>query len=122
MRLLLYVEQDYSFDVLRPLQKEALRRGHDVRWLIVRDAAPALLHPDEQALTIREAIRYKPNAVFVPGDRVPGFLSGLKVQVFHGLNEDKRGNQIPERGLYDLYCTQSPGQTAISESSTGEMS
>jgi CDP-glycerol glycerophosphotransferase (TagB/SpsB family) len=33
--------------------------------------------------------------------------------VFHGINEDKRGDPIPERGLFDLYCTQSPSQTAM---------
>ena len=62
---------------------------------------------DFQALAdISAAIDYKPDVVIAPGDRVPGFITGLKVQVFHGLNEDKRGNIYPERGLFDLYCTE----------------
>lgn len=113
-RLLFYVEQDYSFDILRPLQAEAQRRGHDVRWLVFGEASAGLLKPGEVAVAdAAAAVRYAPDAVFVPGDRVPAFIPGLKVEVFHGINEDKRGNLIPERGLFDLYCTQSPSQTAM---------
>ena len=113
-RLLFYVEQDYSFDILRPLQTEARRRGHEVRWLVFGDASPALLKPDEiAARNAADAVRYAPHALFAPGDRAPAFIPGLKVEVFHGLNADKRGEPIPERGLFDLYCTQSPSQTAM---------
>jgi len=113
-RLLFYVEQDYSFDILRPLQDEARRRGHEVRWLVLGDASAALLRPDEVAArNAADAVRYAPHALFAPGDRAPAFIPGLKVEVFHGLNEDKRGDPIPERGLFDLYCTQSPSQTAM---------
>lgn len=114
LRLLFYVEQDYSFDILRPLQDEARRRGHEVRWLVFGDASPALLKPEEiAARSAADAVRYAPHALFAPGDRAPAFIPGLKVEVFHGLNEDKRGDPIPERGLFDLYCTQSPSQTAM---------
>jgi CDP-glycerol glycerophosphotransferase (TagB/SpsB family) len=114
LRLLFYVEQDYSFDILRPLQAEAQRRGHEVRWLVFGDASARLLRPGELAVPdAAAAVRYAPHAVFAPGDRVPSFIPGLKVEVFHGINEDKRGDPIPERGLFDLYCTQSPSQTAM---------
>jgi CDP-glycerol glycerophosphotransferase (TagB/SpsB family) len=114
LRLLFYVEQDYSFDILRPLQAEAQRRGHEVRWLVFGDAKAGLLKPGELAVAnAAAAVGYVPDAVFVPGDRVPAFIPGLKVEVFHGINEDKRGDPIPERGLFDLYCTQSPAQTAM---------
>lgn len=113
-RFLFYVSQDYSFAVLRPLQAVALAAGHEVRWLVIGNASPALLLPDEQTVSdIRAAISFAPDAVFIPGDRVPGFLPGLKVQVFHGINEDKRGYPIPERGMVDLYCTQSSSQTQM---------
>jgi CDP-glycerol glycerophosphotransferase (TagB/SpsB family) len=115
-RLLFYVEQDYSFDILRPLQDEARRRGHEVRWLVFGDASISLLRPGEITLqNAGEAVRFAPHAVFAPGDRVPAFIPGLKVQVFHGLNEDKRGSIYRERGLFDLYCTQGPGMTAMLE-------
>ena len=115
-RFLFYVEQDYSFEILRPLQTVARAAGHEVRWLLLGDASAALLEPGELRLAdIRAAIAFAPDAVFVPGDRVPGFLPGLKVQVFHGINEDKRGTLYPERGLFDLYCTEGPDRTAMLE-------
>ena len=96
------------------MQAEAILRGHEVRWLIVGDASAQLLKPDESICTdVAGAVAYKPDAAFAPGDRIPSFIPGIKVQVFHGINEDKRGNQIPERGLFDLYCAQGPAQAAM---------
>lgn len=61
------------------------------------------LHAHENATQqIDDAVRFKPDAVFVLGDKVPTFIPGIKIQVFHALNESKRGNQYPERGLFDL--------------------
>jgi CDP-glycerol glycerophosphotransferase (TagB/SpsB family) len=94
------------------LQVEAVRRGHEVRWLIIGDASTNLLNSDEHACaSVADAVTYKPDAVFAPGDRIPAFIPGLKVGVFHGLNEDKRGNTYPDRGQFDLYCTEGPTRT-----------
>jgi len=112
---LFYVEQNYAFSILRPLQTEIQSRGGSVHWLLVGDEIDtSLLKSDENRLSdITEAVALNASAVFVPGDRVPAFIPGLKVQVFHGLNEDKRGNIYPERGLFDLYCTEGPGRTSM---------
>lgn len=112
-KLLFYVEQNYSFAILRPLQDIALQLGHQVKWLLVgKDVSRLFLKKNEELLeTLFDAVGYAPDAVFAPGDRVPSFISGLKVQVFHGLNESKRGNIYPERGLFDLYCTEGPERT-----------
>ncbi|MEG3754181.1 UDP-N-acetylglucosamine 2-epimerase [Psychromonas arctica] len=115
LKFLLYVEQNYSFDILRPIQKEALNQGYQVKWLVVGKEASAQYLQDNESLliSIDEAIAYKPDAVFVPGNHVPGFIPGIKVQVFHGLNQSKRGNTYPERGLFDLYCTEGPQRTGM---------
>lgn len=112
-KFLFYVEQNYSFDILRPLQKQALQQGYQVKWLLVGDDVNKgfLQHNEVLLKTISDAIAFKPDAVFVPGDRVPAFIPGLKVEVFHGLNESKRGNLYPERGLFDLYCTEGHERT-----------
>ncbi len=48
-------------------------------------------------------------------DYAPDFVSGLKVQVFHGFNADKRsaGDHFNIRGFFDLYCTHGPSTTEI---------
>jgi len=98
------------------LQTVARAHGHEVRWLLLEDASPNLLEPGEQLVPdATAAVKYNPAAVFAPGDRIPGFIPGLKVQVFHGINEDKRGCIYPERGLFDLYCTEGPSRTAMLE-------
>ena len=112
---LFYIEQNYAYAILRPLQTEIIARGGNVHWLLAgNDIDERFLHSEEsRVLDTAAAIALNPAAVFAPGDRVPAFLPGLKVQVFHGLNEDKRGNQYPERGLFDLYCTEGPGRTSM---------
>ncbi|WP_299017031.1 CDP-glycerol glycerophosphotransferase family protein [uncultured Photobacterium sp.] len=112
-RFLFYVEQNYSFSILRPLQQYAKSLGHEVKWLLVgKDVSKQFLLPGEEMLeSVDAAVTYHPDAVFAPGDRIPGFIPGLKVQVFHGLNESKRGNLYPERGLFDLYCTEGHERT-----------
>lgn len=100
--------------MLRPLQSAALKRGHEVRWLLVENASMDLLEHGEISVPgIAAAIAYNPEVVFAPGDKMPGFIPGMKVQVFHGLNEDKRGNVYKERGLFDLFCTEGPIRTAM---------
>jgi len=112
LKFLFYVEQNYSFDILRPIQKEALKQGYQVKWLMVgKEVSEQYLQADEAKVSIEQAVAYQADAVFAPGDRIPGFIPGIKVQVFHGLNESKRGNVYPERGLFDLYCTEGPERT-----------
>lgn len=112
---LFYIEQNYAYAILRPLQAEILVHGGTVHWLLVGEEVDRgyLRSDDVSVPDAAAAIALNPAAVFVPGDRVPSFIPGLKVQVFHGLNEDKRGNTYPERGLFDLYCTEGPGRTAM---------
>lgn len=96
------------------MQSAAQKRGHEVRWLLVENASKDLLKPGEISVPdISSAIAYNPEVVFAPGDQMPGFIPGIKVQVFHGLNEDKRGIDYKERGLFDLYCTEGPIRTAM---------
>ncbi len=111
-RFLFYAEQNYCFEILRPLQTLAIDAGYEVRWLLAGNSVShQFLNADEQKLEVKEAVRWRPHAVFVPGDRVPSFIPGLKVAVFHGLNEDKRGGEYPDRGMFDLYCTEGQGRS-----------
>ena len=89
---LLYISENYSFKVLRPLQEEILKRGDKAKWFIEgKNININYFKEDEIVLkNIQEVIKYNPDVVLVPGNFVPSFISGLKVEVFHGFMSDKR--------------------------------
>jgi CDP-glycerol glycerophosphotransferase (TagB/SpsB family) len=117
-RYLFYIAQNYSYAILRPLQKAIWAKGGEVAWFLEGDQVDAnyLLENEYQLLNIDEVINYHPFAVFVPGNTIPFFISGLKVAVFHGFNSGKLNRRGFEdhfniRGCFDLYCTQGPNTT-----------
>jgi len=110
-RYLLYGSEKYALAILRPLQAVIRSRGHSSAWFFDGPGAD-YLHKGETLLrTVPEVRAFAPHAVFVPGNRVPGFFPGLKVEVFHGFNVAKRSDgkgHFRIRGSFDLYCTQGP--------------
>ncbi len=116
---LFYVSQNYSFQILRPLQQQIRARGDSVKWFFEgNEVNPGYLRGDEQRIeSIQEVIAYQPDAVFVPGNFVPNFIPGLKVQVFHGFvgskvrKKDGVNYHFIIRGCFDLYCTHGPSST-----------
>ena len=54
---------------------------------------------------------WKPDAVLTPGNHLPHFFPGVKVEVFHGFDAGKP-RHIYIRGFFDLYCTTGPRDTA----------
>jgi CDP-glycerol glycerophosphotransferase (TagB/SpsB family) len=106
---LFYVEQPYSFAILRPLQDAIKAKGDLVYWFVRKEsvAAQNLLKDELQLFSVDEVKAYNPSAVFVPGNIVPDFFPGVKVQVFHGLEYKKKGH-FSIRGFFDLYCTHGP--------------
>ena len=111
-KALFYIEQNYAYAILRPLQTEIVTNGGSVYWFLAGDEVDAnFLDTSESRLPdVHSAVSLNASAVFAASDHVPSFIPGLKVQVFHGLNEDKRTREYPERGLFDLYCTEGPGR------------
>lgn len=117
-KYLLYAEQDYAYSILRPVHEAILQRSGEVRWFLAGSKISYnYLAPTERRLkTVDEAIRWNPDVVIAPGNTVPSFIPGLKVDIFHGFNvakatrTDDRGH-FNIRGCYDLYCTQGPATT-----------
>jgi len=112
---LLFATERYALPILGPLANALQAAGHGVSSLFVAGAAGAALPPPVRPVDVRGAVALRPRAVFSAANTVPTFVSGVKVQLFHGFNVEKRSDQrghFRVRGLFDLYCTQGPLTTA----------
>ena len=111
---LLFATERYALPILEPLAQALQHRGHRVSAWFEGGAKGAQL-PQVPSIGLQQAVQLRPQAVFSAANWVPTFLSGAKVQLFHGFNvqkrEDNRGH-FRVRGLFDLYCTQGPATTA----------
>lgn len=114
-RYLFFVSELYALAILRPLQAAIRARGDEVAWFLERDSIKRFLRADEVQLgSVKDVKAWAPRAVFVPGNWVPDFFPGLKVEIFHGFNVSKRSDERGHfrlRGWFDLYCTQGPATT-----------
>lgn len=104
---LFYISQNYSFEILRPLQQAIWDRGDRCAWFVEGNQINLKnFETNETQLASIEAVMdFAPLAVFVPGNVVPNFIPGFKVQVFHCLEYKKKGH-FRIRDFFDLYCTQ----------------
>jgi len=111
-RYLFYVTLSYSFSILRPIAEEIINKGGQVAWFVPHGAeAENYLSSDDNRLGDVKAVKtYNADAVLAPGNYIPDFFPGIKVQVFHGFDSGKK-NKFNVRGFFDLYCTQGPNIT-----------
>ncbi|WP_460457293.1 CDP-glycerol glycerophosphotransferase family protein [Arenimonas alkanexedens] len=112
---LLFATERYAMPILGPLASALQAAGHGVSSLFVAGAAGATLPSPVRPVDVRGAVALRPRAVFSAANSVPPFVSGAKVQLFHGFNVEKRADHrghFRVRGLFDLYCTQGPLTTA----------
>jgi CDP-glycerol glycerophosphotransferase (TagB/SpsB family) len=115
-RYLFHISELYGFSVVRPLQKAIMARGDDAAWFLENPKKLAeYIRPGEKLLkTVKQVKAYHPCAVFVPGNTVPDFFPGFKIEIFHGFNTYKRNNKRGHfciRNFFDVYCTQGPETT-----------
>ena len=117
-RYLFFISQNYSFAILRPIQKVISQRGDQVCWFVMGNSVNmSYFNEDEKRLSsVEEIVQYDPMAVLYPSNMAPNFLPGINVAVFHGFDAgkvDKKGNNdhFKIRNCFDLYCTQGPDST-----------
>ncbi len=108
-RVLLYGSERYALAILRPLQAAARARGIETAWFFDGPGA-ADLGADERLLDVAGVRAWRPDAVLTPGNHLPHFFPGVKVEVFHGFDAGKP-RHIYIRGFFDLYCTTGPADT-----------
>ena len=116
MRICLFCENKYAIDILNPLQEEADREGgNEVLWYVHKKKIADFPLKDKVKYTnsIKEIKDFQPEAVFVPGNIVPYYLSGVKIEIFHGYAEKR--DQFVIRRYFDAYFTQGPFYTRVFE-------
>ena len=107
LKYLFFVTKPYSFSILEPIQDTITYAGCGlVKWYTA-SSAKNYHCPGDQLKSNEEVLTYNPDAIIVPGNVVPHFWPGLKVQVFHGLDEEVQGF-YNITGFFDLYCTTGP--------------
>ncbi|RMF08128.1 MAG: CDP-glycerol glycerophosphotransferase family protein [Candidatus Neomarinimicrobiota bacterium] len=108
-RYLLFVTQTYSFSILEPVA-DVLRTDpeSEFRWTVAGRARQE--GPPDPGLELSAVMDWNPDFILVPGNVVPYWWPGRKIQVFHGLGEEKKGH-YRITGFFDLYCTPGPHVT-----------
>ncbi|WP_085297907.1 CDP-glycerol glycerophosphotransferase family protein [Cognaticolwellia mytili] len=117
-KFLLYISQNYSFAILRPLQDAIRKTNREVFWFVQGNAVNLDYFAEDERIIENAAdiVKYNPDAVIFPANIAPTFFPGLNVAVFHGFDAgkvDKRGrnDHYKVRNCFDLYCTQGPDTT-----------
>jgi CDP-glycerol glycerophosphotransferase (TagB/SpsB family) len=109
MRVVLFCANPYAFGILKPLHDALVLRQHDVLWYIPQKIAARFPFTGHFTITgsMQELYNFKSDSIFVPGNEIPHYLRGVKVQIFHGLAGEKQGH-FRIRNYFDLYLTQGP--------------
>jgi CDP-ribitol ribitolphosphotransferase len=108
MKCILFCQNNYAFGILEPIKTYLENNGHDYIWYVNEKISSDFPFKNEKnTSSITELEDYKSDVIFVPGNEVPHYLRGLKVQIFHGLAGEKKGH-FRIRHYFDLYLTQGP--------------
>ncbi|WP_240976665.1 CDP-glycerol glycerophosphotransferase family protein [Flavobacterium rivulicola] len=108
MKCILFCQNNYSFGILEPIKNHLALNGDEYIWYVNKKILADFPFTNENHTTeISDLEAYQSDAIFVPGNEVPHYLRGVKVQVFHGLAGEKKGH-FRIRHYFDLYLTQGP--------------
>lgn len=108
MKTVLFCQNPYAFGILLPIMEVLKEQGDTYIWFVKPKLVAKFLFVDEPYTSDLNVIAaFRSDAIFVPGNEVPHYLRGLKVQVFHGLAGEKKGH-FRIRNYFDLYLTQGP--------------
>lgn len=108
MKVILFCQNNYAFGIFEPIKTVLEAQGHDYIWFISEKIINDFPYKNDIFTTsISDLETYKSDVIFAPGNEVPYYLRGLKVQIFHGLAGEKKGH-FRIRHYFDLYLTQGP--------------
>lgn len=107
MKVLFFCQNTYAFGIIDPIRTVVLEKGYEVFWFIKEELNTSFPYQDNYTNSIKALKNYPSDAIVVPGNEVPHYLRGVKVQIFHGLAGEKR-THFRIRHYFDLYLTQGP--------------
>lgn len=108
MKVILFCQHAYAFGVLEPIADVLKEKSLEYIWFTTKELTPHFpYHSEPHTDSISKIIKFKSDAIFIPGNYVPFYLSGYKIQIFHGLAGEK-ASHFKVRGYFDLYLTQGP--------------
>ncbi len=108
MKTVLFCQNPYAFGILEPIMMVLKEKEFEYLWFVkdsIKEKFPFKNEPFTSE--IKDVYTFESDVIFVPGNEVPYYLRGLKVQVFHGLAGEKKGH-FRIRHYFDLYLTQGP--------------
>lgn len=108
MKVTLFCQNPYAFGILEPIMEVLKERQYPYLWFLtpnLRDKFPFQQEP--HTFNLEELTAFESDAILCPGNEVPHYLRGVKVQIFHGLAGEKKGH-FKIRHYFDLYLTQGP--------------
>lgn len=108
MKVILFCQNAYAFGIMAPIRDLLVAEKHQFLWYIPKKLLESFPYKKEPfTSSILDLQLFKSDVIFVPGNEVPYYLRGLKVQIFHGLAGEKKGH-FRIRHYFDLYLTQGP--------------
>ena len=108
MKVILFCQNTYSFGILDPIKEVLIAEKHSFIWYVAEKILTDFpFKKDNHTTKISDLLEFQSDVIFVPGNAVPHYLKGLKVQIFHGLAGEKKGH-FRIRHYFDLYLTQGP--------------
>lgn len=108
MKVTLFCQNAYAFGIMKPIRDLLLSDDYQFIWFIPKKLVFNFPFKEDNFTTsILELQFFNSDVIFVPGNEVPHYLRGLKVQIFHGLAGEKKGH-FRIRDYFDLYLTQGP--------------
>jgi CDP-ribitol ribitolphosphotransferase len=108
LKTIFFCQHPYAFGILEPIMQVLKEKGFEYLWFVnepIKEKFPFKNEPFTS--NMNEVKEFKCDAIFVPGNEVPYYLRGLKVQIFHGFAGEKKGH-FRIRHYFDLYLTQGP--------------
>ncbi|MEN8126130.1 MAG: CDP-glycerol glycerophosphotransferase family protein [Bacteroidota bacterium] len=108
MKTVLFCQNPYAFGILEPIMQVLKEKKFKYLWFVRELVIDKFPFTDEPVTSnMQDIIAFKSDAIYVPGNEVPHYLRGLKVQIFHGLAGEKKGH-FRIRHYFDLYLTPGP--------------